>query len=391
MQRYANNVKLLRWFAPFRVAAISGAYLAPFFIEKGLSTFELFFLQTIFSIAILAWEWPSGFIADRIGAARAIKLSAPISALGFIAYGFSDSFMQFVACELVLAVSNGLISGADRALLAASLQAEGRAKDFDREFRRINTWGFLGIALATPAAMWIVNHWGMGAAFTADGVLIGLGAILIRGLADPPQEEMDRKATAKEAIQHLKLFVTRAEVRWLVILTTALNTATYLGSWQAGPFFLSFGLPLAALAAIHAGRSIWSAAWSRYCHVPERYTGPAMWSYTAMALVGSLAMAGVSPWFGFLLLAHNTVRALHVGPIVAKLNTHMHSAHRASLNSAITFIERATYAWAGPAAGLLIDSGGIGTGMIATGVACSGVAAIALLRLRRLGTFVSKG
>jgi MFS family permease len=391
MERYTRNHIWLRRFAPFRVMAVSSAYVAPFFIENGLSQTEIFLLQSIFSAAYLLWEFPSGIVADRIGAARSIKISAPISAIGFIAYGLSDSFWQFVVWELVLAVSGGLISGADRSLAYASLKAAGREDDFTREWQRISSRGFLGVALGLPVAMWLVHNFGLGATLVVDGVLTGIGAIFVAQLVEPPLAESHRQETIKATWRSLRLLVSRAEVRWLVILTTALNTITYMGSWLSAPFFLSFGLPLVALAVINAGRSLWMAAWSHYFHVAPRHVGRALWAYTALALVGSAAMAGGSVFFGLLLLAHNTVRALQTSPIMAKLNGHMQDANRASMNSAVNLVERLAYTIVGPIVGFTVDVGGLGTGMIGVGAVGCGLAAIALLRLHRLGTFGPKG
>ena len=39
----------------------------PFFQSKGLSMQEVFSLQALFAVAVLAMEVPSGYLADRLG------------------------------------------------------------------------------------------------------------------------------------------------------------------------------------------------------------------------------------------------------------------------------------------------------------------------------------
>jgi MFS family permease len=95
MNKYRNNAKWLLYFAPFRNLSISAAYLTPFFLQHGLSLSQVFLLQSVFSIALLLWELPSGYIADRFGRAFAIKLSAPVAAVAMTAYGFSDRFWRW--------------------------------------------------------------------------------------------------------------------------------------------------------------------------------------------------------------------------------------------------------------------------------------------------------
>jgi MFS family permease len=105
MDRYKDNAKWLIYFAPFKAMSVSAAYLTPFFLQKGLSLSQIFVLQSIFSVAFLVWELPSGLIADRLGRAFSIKLSAPIAASAMVAYGLSNQYWQFVVCELVLALA----------------------------------------------------------------------------------------------------------------------------------------------------------------------------------------------------------------------------------------------------------------------------------------------
>jgi MFS family permease len=79
VRHYSQNARWLLYLAPFRAMSISAAYLTPFFVEHGLSTAQIFLLQSIFSAAYLLWEIPSGMIADRLGRALSIKISAPIA------------------------------------------------------------------------------------------------------------------------------------------------------------------------------------------------------------------------------------------------------------------------------------------------------------------------
>jgi MFS family permease len=175
MRHYHNNARWLMWFAPFRVLSISAAYLVPFFLEKGLNQSQIFLLQSIFSVSYLLWEIPSGWLADRIGRARSIQLSVPFAVVGMVAYGFSDYWWQFVVCELLLAVANGLISGADKALLIDSLKAAGRGSEFVRIQQRIDALGYAAIAFGVPLSFVLVKYWGYGAAIVADGLVVGLG------------------------------------------------------------------------------------------------------------------------------------------------------------------------------------------------------------------------
>src|SRR6185369_12266436 len=156
MDRYKHNAKWLSWFAPFRAMSVSSAYLTPFFLQKGLDLSQILLLQSVFSLAYLLWEVPSGYIADQFGRAFSIKVSAPIAAVATVLYGLSGHMWQFVLCELALAFANGLISGVDTALLHDSLKADGREKEFVRLAQRMDGLGWLATGLGVPVAMLLV-------------------------------------------------------------------------------------------------------------------------------------------------------------------------------------------------------------------------------------------
>ncbi len=167
MRHYARNPLWLLRFAPFRGLSVSAAYLVPFFLERGLSLTEIFLLQSIFSVAVVLWELPSGYIADKLGRARTIQVSGPIAVVAMIAYGFSGEFWQMAACELLLAVANGLLSGADQALLYDSLKAEGKESEYERWSKRINSRLFLATALSLPLSIGLVSLFGVAATLIA--------------------------------------------------------------------------------------------------------------------------------------------------------------------------------------------------------------------------------
>ncbi len=91
-----------------------------------------------------------------------------------------------------------------------------------------------------------------------------------------------------------------------------------------------------------------------------------------------------------MVLGHDVVQALHKRPVQAALNEHMHAEYRATLNSLVGLVQRLVYAVAAPLVGLVITWFGLSAGLMAAGIAASVVSVVALLRLRRFGTFGSR-
>jgi MFS family permease len=386
VRHYSNNARWLLWFAPFRALSISAAYLTPFFTEHGLNTAQIFLLQSIFSAAYLLWEIPSGMIADRLGRAMSIKISAPIAAIGMLAYGFSDQFWQFVVCELILALANGLISGVDTALLVDSLKADGREKDFVRIQQRMDGLGWISTAAAVPLAIVLVHFFGVSSTLLADGLVTGLGAYFVMKLVEAPRSNGGQDKLRRSAWHALRELARKPNVRWLVALKSILNTATYIGFWTSALYYQALGIPVVLFGVILAARSLWKAWLSHRFH-REQNVARKETVYASLAGAVYFAMATRNIWLVWTVLAHDVVQALGSSPLTRRLNSHIEEDHRATLNSVANLVQRMAYMIAGPLVGLAIDKTGLSTGLALTGIVASSLALLAVTKLRQLRAF----
>ncbi len=384
--QYRQNAKWLTWLAPFKTLSISAAYLTPFFLGNGLSLSQIFLLQSVFSLAVVLWEVPSGFVADRFGRAFSIRLSAPLAAVAMVAYGFSDQFWQFVVWELLLAVANGLISGVDTALLLDSLKADGREDEFVKRSQRLNAVAYAATGFAVPLAFLLVRYFGLGATLVFDGLLIAVGTIFTFKLVEAPRYNGSQEAVRLSAWHAMKQLGRNAEARWLVCLGAALSAATYLAFWLSAPYYTELGISVVWFSAILAIRSLWKA-WLSHRFIQERHVQRNMYFYASLVVVVYLAMATGQVWLVWMVLGHDVVQALHAQPVTAELNRHIAHEFRATMNSLVNLVQRLVYTVAGPLVGLLVDRAGLSAGFVVTGVVCGAVAFMALARLHRFKTF----
>jgi MFS family permease len=386
MRHYSQNARWLLWFAPFRALSISAAYLTPFFVLHGMSTAQIFLLQSIFSAAYLLWEIPSGMLADRLGRAASIKISAPIAAIGMFLYGLSGEFWQFVVCELILALANGLISGIDIALLVDSLKADGKEKDFVRLQQRMDGLGFASTAVAVPLALVLVHFFGVASTLLADGLVTGLGAYFVLKLVEAPRSNGGQDKLRRSAWHALRELVRKPTVRWLVALKTTLNTGTYIAFWLSALYYAALGIPVVLFGVTLAIRSLWKAWLSHRFH-QEKHVARNTRIYAGTVGAVYLAMATGQLWLVWTVLGHDVVQALGSSPLTKRLNAHIEGDHRATLNSVANLVQRMGYMIAGPLVGLVVDRTNLATGMVLVGVACSALALVATARLRRLNAF----
>lgn len=390
---YRHNARWLMAMAPFKALSTSAAYLVPFFQLHHLSSTEFLLVQAAFSFATVVFEVPSGYLADRFGPARCIKLSAPIAAGSMIAYGLSSHLWQFVLCEIVLAVANSLLSGADASLLYDSMIADGKTEeDFVKKSKHINALGFVGPVVALPIAFWIVDTYGVGATIVCDGIAALFCIPISLMLVEAPvhfAKEGKPPTTVREAWADIRKLFAKRHIRLLVLLTVSLGTATYIGAWLSAQTYAELHIPLEAFAAIFAGRQLWKAAWSTWYH-PRRYIGGHMTAYALMSTTGLAGMASLS-WFGApLMLCLDVVHALQSPAIVGRLNSYMPGMQRATLNSVINMVQRTAFGATSAATGVIIDVAGLRAALIVVGVSCGAGALYALRGLTRMRVFAEK-
>lgn len=386
MDRYQQNAKWLTYFAPFKALSVSAAYLTPFFLQKGLSLSEIFLLQSIFSLAFLLWEIPSGYIADHFGRAFSIKLSAPIAGLAMVLYGLSSHYWQFVVMELILALANGLISGIDTALLTDSLRADKRESEFVKLSQRINAFGFAATAAGVPVAIVLVKYVSISSTLVADGLLTMAGSLIAFRLVEAPRFNGGQEQIRLSAWHAMRELSRNIEARWLIVLGAALSASTYLAFWLSAPYYQSMGIPVAMFGILLAVRNLWKA-WLSHHFTQEHHIERNLVTYALMAGLVYMAMATQQIWLVWIVLGHDAVQALHSEPVTARLNMHIAHDYRATMNSLVNLVRRLLFTLAGPLVGWLVDRAGLRVGFMVTGVTCSAMALLALAKLHKLKTF----
>jgi MFS family permease len=125
-------IKVAKWFM------LTMPILMLFYIDLGLSNEQAFQLKAVYSIAIVIFEIPSGYIADVLGRRTTLILGAFLGTMGFAFYTLGDGFIWFLMAEITLGIGQSFISGADSALLYDSLKHNQLEKKYLR-YEGINT------------------------------------------------------------------------------------------------------------------------------------------------------------------------------------------------------------------------------------------------------------
>ncbi|KYO67053.1 hypothetical protein ATZ99_08710 [Thermovenabulum gondwanense] len=119
---------------------------------KGLSMYDIFFIESVSLILMIALEIPWGWFADRFGYKLTLAISNFLFFLSKIVFYRADSFSLFLLERIILALSIAGISGCDIALLYASIEKKESERYFGI-YEAVSTLGFFLASLASTAVV----------------------------------------------------------------------------------------------------------------------------------------------------------------------------------------------------------------------------------------------
>jgi MFS family permease len=126
-----------RWYYPM---------LAVLFLDFGLSIEQYALLNVAWAAAIVAFEVPSGALADQLGRKRMVVFAAVLMVVEMAVFAFAPRgnpsllFALFLVNRVLSGAAEASASGADEALAYDSLVADGRASDWPHVLERLMRW-----------------------------------------------------------------------------------------------------------------------------------------------------------------------------------------------------------------------------------------------------------
>lgn len=143
-----RNIKLIAWDSFFSNLIFVLAFLTPFFIEKGLDSFEILSMQSIYMISILLLEIPSGIFSDKFGR----KLTLCIAFLSFIfawmSLFYAKDFVSFIPYQILFAIGTSFISGTYESYIFEELKMNGLEHSYKEILANIESYKFIAMALS---------------------------------------------------------------------------------------------------------------------------------------------------------------------------------------------------------------------------------------------------
>lgn len=341
-----------------------------FYQDNGMNMQEIFTLKAIYSVAIVAMEVPSGWMADVWGRKKTLFIGSLLGASGFLIYSFSFGFWAFVVAEIVLGVGHAFVSGADSAMLYDSLKASGKTEKYLKHEGRITSAGNFAEAIAGVIG-------GLLAAIslrTPFYFQFAVAAIAIPAaftLVEPKIHSTEHIHSIKKMVLNLKYtLTTNHNLRISILLSAITGTATLTFAWLVQPYFLAIGLPVEMFGIFWTALNLTVGVSSVYAHRVEVIFGKTF-SLIAIILLISVSyfLSGIviSMWGMAFLFLFYLIRGI-ASPILKNyMNQYTQSDIRATILSVRDFIIRIIFAVIGPFLGWITDNVNLKSAFILAG------------------------
>lgn len=371
MQNYKKNIprlyliKISKWFNMVMPVVVL------FYQSNEMGMQEIFVLKAIYSIAMVAMEIPSGWMADVWGRKKTLILGSILGSLGFLIYSFSYGFWAFAIAEIILGIGYSFVSGADSALLFDSLKADKKTDKYIREEGRITSAGNFAEAIAGVAGGFLAAiSLRLPFFFQAGVAAIAIPAALT--LIEPRVQIRDHIHSINQLVKNIRnTFLHEHNLRISILLSSVTGTATLTFAWLVQPFFEAIGLPVEMFGIFWTALNLTAGVSSVFAYRFILFTGK-RWSLLAIILLLSAAyfFSGIAiSSFGLIFLfLFYFVRGLATPIFKNYINEYTQSEVRATMLSVRNFIIRIVFAGIGPMLGWLTDNVSLKSAFISAGI-----------------------
>lgn len=236
--------------------------MTPFFNSIGLNQSQISLTQIFFTIVVLIFNVPTGYIADRISRKWANIIGDIGHGILLLAYAFTNNFLGVVICESLMGIASALSAGVDQSLLKHF--ATKIAKETDESANHIlkTKTAKLECAKYTCTLCLLMLGGPIGAislrlAIALSSVTQFAGGIISIFIDDDSEKLVPvHKNPMKDMGHVMKTAFMFKPLRWRIFAYAVSREMTHGIIWVATPLFMRAGVPLSLVSLVWAYSSL---------------------------------------------------------------------------------------------------------------------------------------
>lgn len=355
-------VKLSKWFS------LVMPIIVLFYEKHGLGLHDVFILKSVYSVAAVTLEIPSGYLADVWGRKKCLVSGCILFFIGYLVYSFTSSFAAFLGAELLLGIGQTLVNGADSALLYDTTVHYKRENEYLKYEGRITMIGnfaeaFAGIfgGLLAVYSLRFPFYAQACVAFIGIPAAFALQEFNTKGKVQSPVAEIIR-------IIKYSLFTNR-QLCCNIMYSGIIGAATLTMAWFVQPVLMYLETPTSWFGVIWTVLNLIVGVAALYSDKIEHWLGMNKMNLLILVCIagGYLALAYNLTYWGLAILAlFYIVRGFATPVLKGYINQLTFSDMRATVLSIRNFVIRLMFAGAAPFVGWLNDMYSLKTALLAS-------------------------
>lgn len=357
-------IKLSKWFS-FVMPVI-----VLFYEDHGLGLQDVFILKSVYSIAAVTLEIPSGYLADVWGRRKCLIIGCILFFVGYLCYSCTGTFQAFIIAELLLGIGQTLVNGADSALLYDTTVHYKKENQYLRYEGRITMIGNFAEAIAGIFG-------GLMAVYSLRYPFYG--QVIIAFIGIPAAFALQEIKTSNklqsplhEILRIIKYsLVTNKKLCYNIMFSGIIGAATLTMAWFVQPFLMYLHTPTSYYGIIWTLLNLTVGLAALYSDRIERYLGMNKMNLLILLTIvgGYVALAYNLSYFGLIILLVFYIFRGFATPILkGYINQMTFSEMRATVLSIRNFVIRLIFAVVAPFIGWLNDMYSLQTALLASAI-----------------------
>lgn len=216
LQRLKQNPRWLFWGRALYETKILNAIIALFYVHRGLTLREIFWLAIVWAVVALLTEVPTGYIGDRIGRKNSLLVGFWLFVFSTLLLIFAHGFWMVALTMGISSLSFAFISGTDEALLYDTLKEIGEEKHatkYNSQYFAARNLFKMVIPVIGAFVAKDLAQWQFTVLLIADALLTILGIWFIHKLIEP--QPFHSLAREERAVMR-DSFITLWKDPWLI-------------------------------------------------------------------------------------------------------------------------------------------------------------------------------
>jgi len=329
-----------------------------FYKDNGLDMSQVFILQAIYSISIVALEIPSGYFADVLGRKNSIIAGSILGFMGFFIYSLSHGFIGFMFAEIILGFGQSMISGADSALLYDTLIDNRKEKDYLKYEGGMTSMGNFAEAFAG-----ILGGLLAGLSFRypyyVQTVVAFIAIPAAFSLLEPKISQIKLELRWNDIVETVKYsLIKNHRLRWNIIYSSVVGSSTLAMAWFVQPWFIRAHLPVSMFGVTWTLLNLSVGITAFYAYKIELKLGRITTTagFTIIFAIGFISIGWITSLWGLIcILMFYLARGVATPILKDNINRITPSNMRATILSVRNFIIRVLFALLAPIYGWSID------------------------------------